>query len=171
MAASKWRAWGRHPCLPGCGFRQTRMSAPRRITAVVLYVAALSGCGGKPSGPATVAATGTVTYNGSPLEGASVVFYPNSGDDDQRLTSQAITDQEGRFQLTTHVGGGKFKPGVVPGPYAVAISKLDTAAVKTTLAPPKNLLPKKYSDPKTSQFKADVKTDSKNDFQFELKSE
>ena len=111
-----------------------------------------------------------MTLAGNPVEGANVVFNPAIGSDDGRLASQATTDASGRFELTTHVGGGKFKPGIVPGKYAVSITKLDTAAIKNTFAPPKNLLSQRYADPKTSQLSADVKADAANDFPFELKA-
>lgn len=146
-------------------------SGKRKIVFALLLFAALFGCHRAVSGPATVEVSGTVTLDGSPIEGANVVFYPGSGGDDSRLASQAVTDAQGRFRLSTHVGGGKFKSGIVPGQYLVGISKLDTAAIKTTSAPPKNLLPKKYADPKTSLLKADVAAGRENDFQFALKKE
>jgi hypothetical protein len=99
-----------------------------------------------------------------------VVFNPPIGSAEQRLSSQATTDHDGRFRLTTHVGGGKFKPGIVPGKYDVAINKLDTGSIKNTLSPPKNLLPPKYADAKTSLLTADVAAGQANDFQFPLKS-
>ena len=145
---------------------------PRSAAAAVLSLAALVGCGGNSkTGPATVEARGTVTLGGKPVEDANVVFYPDMGLDGARLTSQAITDREGRFRLRTHVGGGKFKPGIIPGQYSVAISKLDTAAIKTMLAPPKNLLPRKYADPKSSQLRAEVAAGRENDFPFALQGE
>ena len=149
---------------------QTGMSAPRRLAAACLLLGALWGCSGGKSGPATVPATGTVTLGGNPVEGASVVFYPD-GADDSRLTCQAVTDSAGHYEMRTHVGGGKFKSGIVPGKYTVAITKLDTASIKSTLAPPPNLLPRKYADPKTSQLKADVVEDGKNDSGFALKAD
>ncbi len=151
---------------------QAGTPAPRSAAAAVLSLAALVGCGGNTrTGPATVEVTGTVTFGGKPVEGANIVFYPDIGLDGARLTSQAKTDREGRFRMRTHVGGGKFKPGIVPGQYSVAISKLDTAAIKTMLAPPKNLLPRKYAAPKSSQLKAEVAAGRENDFRFALQGE
>jgi hypothetical protein len=154
--------WGRHSCLS---------FAPRSVVMAALCLFALAGCGGTKAGPATVEVTGTVTLNGTPIEGASIVFSPDIGSDEHRLASQAMTDSEGRFKLTTHVGGGKFKSGIVPGKYLVAVTKLDTAGAKNIYSPPKNLLPPKYADAKTSQLKADVAAGQANDFQFPLKSE
>jgi hypothetical protein len=147
------------------------MSALRCAATAALCVIALVGCSGTKSGPATVEVTGIVTLNGASVDGASVLFTPEIGSSDGRLASQGMTDNEGRFKLSTHVGGGKFKSGIVPGNYLVAITKLDTAAAKNTFSPPKNLLPPKYADPKSSQLKADVAAGQTNEFQFPLKSE
>jgi hypothetical protein len=144
-------------------------AAVRIILGLTLVPAVFAGCENSAAGPATVAVTGTVTNGGTPLEGANVIFHPmvESG---QTLASQAVTDAQGRFELSTHVGAGNFKPGIVPGKYAVAITKLDTANIATTLAPPKNLLPKKYADPKTSRLVAEVVEGQENDFEFALSS-
>jgi hypothetical protein len=150
---------------------QTRMSAPRCLVAAALCFVALVGCGGPKGGPATVEVTGAVTLNGSAVDGASVLFSPEIGSSDGRLASQATTDNQGRFKLSTHVVGGKYKSGIVPGKYVVAITKLDTAPAKNTFAPPKNLLPPKYADPKSSKLTADVVAGQPNDFPFSLKSE
>src|SRR5688572_7259469 len=88
--------------------------------ALLPPLALLAGCGSG-SGPTTVIVTGTVTMDGKPLAGANVVFHPLDGAE-TALASQAVTDAEGRFELTTHAGGGKFKPGASPGSYIVAIT-------------------------------------------------
>jgi len=152
--------------------REKRMNShvSRRITAgavsALLCAFFSSGCGNTPEGPNTVPVSGTVTYQGQPLDGANVVFYPTDGS--TTLASQAVTDASGRFELTTHIGVGKFKPGIVPGKYAVAITKLDTAGISSTLTAPKDLLPKKYGDPKTSGLAAEVDAQQENDVTFAL---
>jgi hypothetical protein len=113
--------------------------------------------------------SGTVSFQGQPVAGANVTFYP--GGSDAALASQAVTDDQGRFQLRTHVGGGKYKPGIAPGQYEVAIMKLDTAGISSTLGPPRNLLPRNYADPKTSKLTADVSADRENKFEFVLTPE
>ena len=163
--------WGRHSFLSLYNIRQTRISASRRVFLTAICLAAVTGCGGSKGGPATIEVTGTVTLNGSAVDGANVLFSPEIGSGDGRLASQASTDSAGRFKLSTHVGGGKFKSGIVPGKYIVAISKLDTAPAKNTFTAPKNLLPPKYADAKTSLLKADVAAGQANDFQFPLKGE
>jgi hypothetical protein len=109
-----------------------------------------------------------VTYQGEPIEGANVIFQPLESN--QALASHSVTDHAGRFEMTTHVGGGEFEPGIVPGRYAVAVTKLDTAAVATTLAPPKDMLPKKYGSATSSGLTAEVARGRENDFEFALTS-
>jgi hypothetical protein len=148
-----------------------RVSVPRAAIVATLCALAWVGCNSKPKGPPTVEVTGIVTLNGMPVEGATVLFSPGVGTDDPRLASQATTNSEGKYQLQTHIGGGKYKSGIVPGKYDVTVIKLDTAAIKNTMSPPKNVLPAKYAGPKTSQLKADVAEGQANDFRFPLKSE
>ena len=57
---------------------------------------------------------------------------------------------------------------MVPGEYRVAISKLDTSNVTSTLTPPVNVLPAKYASPETSGFAVNVLSDQENDFEFPL---
>lgn len=170
MQVSESCVSGRHAWPPRVTCWPARMPASP-YAAVALWLLALTGCGAPKGGPATVDVTGVVTLNGTAVDEASVLFTPDIGSSDGRLASQATTDSGGRFKLSTHVGGGEFKPGIVPGNYVVAITKLDTAASKNTVAPPKNLLPRKYADPKSSQLKAEVAVGQANDFQFPLKSE
>jgi hypothetical protein len=131
-----------------------------------MFMAVVAGCAGS-QGPETVEVTGTVTMGGKPVEGANVIFHPLDGGE-STLASQSVTNAAGQFELATHVGGGKYRPGIVPGKYAVVVTKLDTAAIATTFAPPKNLLPKKYSDPASSGLTADVVAGGLNDFPFQL---
>jgi hypothetical protein len=137
-----------------------------RLWLGAVAIAMAAGCTGS-QGPSTVGVSGTVTQNATPLEGANVVFHPVD-DSANALVSQAVTDAAGRFELATHVGGGKFKPGIVPGKYLVAITKLDIAAITNTHAPPQNVLPKKYGDPTTSALTANVVAGKENDFSFNL---
>jgi hypothetical protein len=149
-----------------------RQAGPHRdFLLAALCLIALAGCGSTKGGPATIEVTGTVTLNGTAVDGASVVFSPEIGSNDGRLASQATTDSTGRFKLSTHVGGGKFKSGIVPGKYTVTIAKPDPAVAKNIFSPPKNLLPPKYADPKTSQLTTNVAAGQANDFQFPLKTE
>jgi len=134
----------------------------------LVAVALLMGCGKRAGGPATVEVTGTVTFDEKPVEGANVTFSPEATGDDARLASQALTDQNGHFQLSTYVGSGRTKLGIVPGRYRVTISKFDRAALNKGFVAPTNVLPKKYADVKTSPLKAEVGVGKENYFEFPL---
>lgn len=89
----------------------------RRTYGVWIIVSALlaTGCGGKSEAdPDVVPATGTVTLDGKPLEGASVTFTgPGQG-------GTGVTDAAGKYEIT-HFRAGK---GVRPGDYSVSITKV-----------------------------------------------
>lgn len=137
---------------------------------------ALVGCGANSGIDGLVTVAGTVTYEGKPIEGASVIFGPEG---DGRSAS-GITDPSGRFQLTT------LKPndGALPGKYKVAVSKVEVENAmsadearewfeKNGGPPPggniKNRLPEKYKDMESSELSAEVNQDANNDFTFDLK--
>jgi hypothetical protein len=68
----------------------------------------------------TYKATGTVTLNGKPVEGATVTFYPVNG----LGSSVGVTDSSGKYSLTTF----RSNDGAVPGQYKVSIVKVPPGA-------------------------------------------
>lgn len=139
----------------------------------------LAGCGGGPTEP-VYPATGVVLLEGVPVDNAVVSFVPQN----KGATAVALTDDEGRFQMTLPAG----RKGVPVGNYKVSISKSaaksdDTPEPTTfeemerqhklgvTPKPPtfKPGVPPRYSDPQTSQLQVEVKSSGENDFKFELK--
>ncbi|MBU6222446.1 MAG: carboxypeptidase regulatory-like domain-containing protein [Planctomycetes bacterium] len=68
----------------------------RRITWTVALVAGLFGCSSRPTGQPEIApVTGTVTMDGQPLAGKSVVFESDRG-----VLSFGNTDANGRYKLS-----------------------------------------------------------------------
>lgn len=151
------------------------------LGCVVLAVL-VSGCGGG-EGPKLVPAGGTVKYKGNPVAGATVTFvFPD------KQVSTGITDENGRFNLTT---GGR--PGAPIGSAKVSIAKQTTAtgtmgkpaeqltpedmvkmyaakggeAMKGAAQEVKSEIPTKYANPDTSGFTANVQATG-NDFLFEM---
>ena len=136
---------------------------------IIGLVAALAmtaaGCG-RGDKPLMADAAGSVTYNGDPLEGATVVFVPDSG-----LPATGITDAEGRFTWNT-----RGDSGAVVGPGKVAITAVEQLIVVEGREPTaqelanmsRSLIPEKYGHPMTSQLSADVKADERNEFTFKL---
>lgn len=140
---------------------------------LVLTVGLIGGCSRGPSRPKTYSVSGTVTFNGQPVEGASVIFVPKSmvqGGAGQNAqgpqVATAETDAQGRYQLTTFAKGD----GAIPGEYLVKVFKYpkpetpagtggqgeeeyrppEEAETQPAAATPKNLLPDKYANERTS---------------------
>lgn len=132
-------------------------------------------CAGCGDSSALLPATGTVTYQGKPVENAVVSFLPEQG-----VMGTGTTDASGKYEI--HTGG---KPGATPGKNQVSISKFSSQATTTMKAEDmqkmaqkmtqpgggapisKNELPVKYSSPKESGFSADVQS-GKSVFDFTL---
>jgi hypothetical protein len=94
------------------------------LMTVVLLVAVVLGGGCGYRRPARVPVEGTVTFDGEPLEGASVMLFPEAGG----RPANAVTDAAGTFTLSTYGG----KDGAKPGRYKVVVTKteLTKAAAK-----------------------------------------
>jgi hypothetical protein len=169
----------------------TRTSFYGSFTLLVMGIALIVGCS-QPGAdrPATHPVTGTVTHNGSAVEGATVTFVATGGGH----SATGITDGSGKYSLTTFASGD----GAVPGQYGVKIVKYEGGAEDAAGgageepmeeggipdAPeagaaeeegtggaedsgPKNLLPEKYADPGTSGLDATV-AEGNNTFDFPL---
>ena len=153
----------------------------RCVLAVICGVTL--GCGGGNSRPATVAVSGSVMYDGKPVEGAEVVFWGKNAPKD----ASGVTDKDGKFTLSM------FEPndGCLPGENVVVITKKDSSAAAPVITPdqmlndptamakaaaqqsknkssgPKSLIPEKYSSKSSSPLKADVSA-TNNSFPFTL---
>jgi hypothetical protein len=140
----------------------------RRVYGAWIIVLALlaTGCGGgEETDPNVVPASGTVTLDGKPLEGASVTFSgPGQG-------GVGVTDAAGKYEIT-HFRAGK---GVRPGQYSVMITKqvmadgkpLPAGAESAVELNTKDLVPPQYNVGTT--LKANVEAGGKP-IDFALKS-
>ena len=87
------------------------------LLLIVVTPMCLVGCGGS-GRPKLVKATGTVTLDGKPLEGALVGFLPTTDAKEKyHRPSSAVTDAAGKFVLGTYakddgVPVGKYKVGI-----------------------------------------------------------
>ena len=158
---------------------------------LVLGAMVFPGCGGGEDERAPVyPVTGTVTRNGTALEGAVVTFVPAEGG----KGAAGTTDASGKYTLTTWAQGD----GAQAGSYRVTIAKYNSPAGQAAAPaspapadennlvlqddypadyngmdaddePSQNLLPPQYADPSQSGFKAEVTEDeSKNVFDFNI---
>ena len=143
--------------------------------ALLALVVGVWGCGNDATRQDTVPVTGLVTYNGEPVEGATVVFGAASGQD---RPATGTTDGSGRFTLATYEPGD----GAIAGQFTVAISKTETvggmtedeehaaiqAGEEVKPAETVDLLPERYKDGLESGLTAEVEAGQENHFEFEL---
>jgi hypothetical protein len=128
-----------------------------------------AGCNGS-NQHATYPVRGTIKYHGQPLAGASVTFMA----DGAARAAIGKTDANGIFVLTTY----KENDGAVPGNHLVTVKKYDSdppalptatngevdpageakyiAAMARWQETAKLAVPRKYTDPKTSDLRRDV---------------
>ena len=134
------------------------------VATLVTVGIVLTGCSNSDK-PPTYAVTGTVTLRGQPLAGAAVTFVPTGQDGE---AASAITDADGKYELTTWDAGD----GARPGQYRVKVSKQEQTAVDSSkmvqnlsyeeeqkiydpnnpkpAPPPKSLIPSKFENDETS---------------------
>lgn len=127
-------------------------------------------------------ASGTVTFDGKPVEGAEVVFRSEA----VPRNASGKTDAQGKFVLTTYEGND----GAILGEYKVTVAKTqvneamtgnaenpsgDYAAAMAAAAAgkvqSKNDLPAKYANVETSGLTARVTAEGPNEFTFDIKAE
>jgi hypothetical protein len=132
----------------------------------VVAALAITAVGCSKNGLQLAEAGGTVTYNGEPVEGATVVFVPGSGP-----PATGVTDATGKFKWNT-----SGDDGAVVGPGKVTITAYEQLIVVEGREPTaqelanmsRSLIPEKYSHPTTSELTAEVKEGENNEFKFEL---
>ena len=118
------------------------------VALMIGTVVAVPGCGG--SGLDTVAVRGRVTYNGEPLVGGTVSFYPVERD--RGRPAKAAIQPDGSYVVETLADTS----GIVPGDYKVGVvlRKLPvggaTPAQIAAAAANKMELPKRFANPETS---------------------
>jgi hypothetical protein len=145
----------------------------------------LIGCGSKQNGNlATV--SGVVTHNGTPVEGAKVIFNSTiEVDGKQGVAYAAQTDSSGKYVIAT---AGK-EPGIPPGLYKVTITKyqgksttgtpeeIDSGQLDAQISDgagagkggPTNLLPKEYASPGSTKLSATLESGKNENVNFDLK--
>jgi len=140
----------------------------RRLAATlaVMGMVAVYGCGDDTGLAKRYPVSGTVTYNGKPVEKGSITFNPT--DPDGRPATGPIRD--GNYTLTT----ARENDGALPGTYKVTVvskegddSKVKAiakggpahhdAAFAESVKKAKSMVPPKYSIPDTSGITKEVK--------------
>lgn len=150
-----------------------------RLICPSVVVLLFSGCGGREY-PPTYETSGAITLDGAPVEGVTVSFLPQDG----QQPANGKTDSNGRYRLTSFTRND----GAMAGGFAVVMMKFPKIEVVTTPTgtpwdpdnetdeynpddgEEENELPEKYADSKTSGMTATVVADSLNTFDFKLRS-
>ncbi len=131
--------------------------------------------------------SGTITYKGQPVEGATVTFLPTSPDG---VLAVSTTDAAGKYTLAAPVQlkGRRVAAGAFAGKYTVTVRKVETILSETDRlfqegkisfdelmargggggGKSKELLPVKYRNAKSTNLEAEVKAKTDNVFDFEL---
>ncbi len=117
--------------------------------------------------PANV--TGSVTLDGKPLAGATIVFTPVK----EGRPASAVTDAQGRYSFSTSAKDTSISPGV----YRVTITEGDSQDPAKPnqpkldrVAPGNPAIPAQFSTPETTALTAEVKLGA-NDFVFALSTQ
>ena len=130
---------------------------------------AILGCGGGSTAKVPVHRTyGTITWNGQPLEGASVQFHSvepiRVPGIETPLMPGAQSKPNGLFEVTTFKAGD----GLPKGEYLVTVS-CENRSKKAANGDYPELLPAHYQDPAKSGLKVTIKSGSNKLDAFELK--
>lgn len=145
-----------------------------QLVLLVCSIGALTGCGSASAGSkaeSLAPVKGCVTLDNKPLEGAMVLFSPQSSNMGDGAVG--ITDANGNYEATA---GGVT--GAPLGSYKVIVSRLidptGKAVIATLETPPANLgaiesMPPKYSDHTVTALKCTVGADG-GTFDFKLTS-
>ena len=151
------------------------------VSLISISITGFVGCG-ESKWPKTYKSSGTVTLDGTPVERATITFYPLDG----QKPANATADAYGAFELTSFNAGD----GATPGSFAVAIQKFPAIEIEavpggvpfdesnnTDEGPApgsekdaESELPEKYGNREESGLSATVTTDGENVFNFELTS-
>ncbi|MDR2642573.1 MAG: carboxypeptidase-like regulatory domain-containing protein [Planctomycetaceae bacterium] len=126
-----------------------------------------------------VPASGTVTFNGQPIDQAMIIFSPQTGENTARAAS-ATTDAKGNFTMMTLNPGD----GVFPGDYLVTVEKTEiTGEYRQEPTPDsdksklidtrqiKDLLPVKYSNINTTDLSVSISEKGNKKIVLELSGE
>lgn len=124
----------------------------------ILGILLVMGCSEPQRGPQLFPVTGSVTYNGEPVEGATLVFVPQ----DHSYSAVATSDAGGKFRVRTHQANPD--DGAAVGNYKVAIRKNYMTPEDKEIW----LLPRSYGSFDKPAFTEVVMADENNECLFEL---
>jgi len=115
--------------------------------AFLLFTTALccSSCGKAKSEKPVFLVHGQLLYEGRPLPRAFIVFHPVGEPDPKAIRPTGYAQDDGTFTLTTYAA----KDGAPAGEYAITV-ECRVPPIDDNGNPGRNVLPRRYGDPKTS---------------------
>jgi hypothetical protein len=123
----------------------------RYVWLFVALVTIVSGCDSP--GPRLAPVSGNLTQNGQPIVEAKIVLHPVEPQLTQLPLPMAITDESGRFAMTTLASND----GALPGKYKVTVElRAPRKSGEETIRDGSHLLPQRYSNPATSDLVREV---------------
>jgi hypothetical protein len=150
-----------------------------KFTILLMFLAStLLGCGEESTGRPTAPTTISVTYKGKPVAGANITLMAT----DDRTPGFGLTDEKGEAQITTYSPGD----GAIVTSHQISVTKMlldkkltDVPQISQddpsydprdppSVAPPKNLLPQKYSLPTTSGLTCTIEAGKLNKVDLKL---
>lgn len=150
-------------------------SSKLALCVLCIFGLSLSGCGSEESNlPELTPVKGTITVNGDPAAGVTIILYPQQGaaGNTPQDTAFGISDDNGHFTIQ-HRSGAE---GVEPGEYSVTFSKMvmpDGSPMEKGAEPAavgaKELLPKQYTNPQYTKEKITVQK-PQDTYDFALKA-
>ncbi|WP_437191623.1 hypothetical protein [Planctomicrobium sp. SH527] len=128
-----------------------------------MLIVLCAGCGKEriPGRPELFPVKGVVTFAGTPVSGAKIVFSPSTHD----FAATAKTDESGKFQLQS------FEPndGAAEGDYRILVYKVDVHELPGGGVREEHHLPARYRDPAKSGLIASVSSSQENVVQIDLR--
>jgi hypothetical protein len=108
----------------------------------------ISGCGdAQPHRVATFPVHGRITYKGQPIPGAFVTLHPKTPLGNVPAP-RAIISSDGSLKVSTYDGGD----GAPEGEYVLTVQWYKPIKNGQDVVPGPNVIPKKYSSPRTSNL-------------------
>lgn len=126
---------------------------PYFVIASCMVSGLLVGCGqAREPWEVTYPTQGVVKYEGKPLANAQITLVPDGSDYPDTVRPRGFTKEDGTFQLSTYAEGD----GAPEGKYKVLAMRFPVVGSKENPSQAPNNLPRKYSNPETTDLKVEV---------------
>ena len=117
------------------------------IILLIFLTVLATGCGGGSDYPPLAKVSGKVLFDGKPLSGATVYYWPIKGG----RTSTGLTDDNGHYQMDYGAGSGGVTIGLCQVRIEAAREKVTDDQGKVLVEARKEFIPAKYNNKTTLQ--------------------